>query len=222
MITVDEPRISVLMPTRNRPRMLLRAVEAIQAQSYQNWELIIKDGGDAAFEVLPKDDRIMYVHGKDRGIAHAMNQALSLAEGSIFNWSNDDDIMLPGTMMYAVETLKEYEWMYGVIEMFDVQGGYHGNAGGGTYNLESHKSGNICPQPTVFWTRELGKKAGWWDEETDMCCDYDMWIRFGKLAEPYSSQLTMARYTLHPGSISVSKHGEQDRWADIVRKKHAP
>src|SRR5690348_11178615 len=41
----EKPRISVVLPTRNRATFLPTAVASVQAQCYANWELLIVDDG---------------------------------------------------------------------------------------------------------------------------------------------------------------------------------
>lgn len=71
--------ISVLMPTFNRPNFIRGAVEAILAQDYPDFEIIVKDGGESIEHLLPSDPRVKYIWNKDRGITDAMNQAMKAA-----------------------------------------------------------------------------------------------------------------------------------------------
>ena len=46
-------KISVIIPTCNRPELLMRAVRSIQSQTYRNMEIIIVNDGD---DKLYKED----------------------------------------------------------------------------------------------------------------------------------------------------------------------
>ena len=41
----NNPQISVVTPTRNRREVLLRAIESVRAQSFQDYEHIVIDDG---------------------------------------------------------------------------------------------------------------------------------------------------------------------------------
>ncbi|MBI4626987.1 MAG: glycosyltransferase [Verrucomicrobia bacterium] len=98
------PLISVLMPTYNTPeRWLVRVIESVRRQLYDNWELCIAD--DASKEphvrkVLDryqkKDLRIKVVYRETNGhISAASNSALALAHGEFIALLDHDDEIRP-------------------------------------------------------------------------------------------------------------------------------
>lgn len=206
-------KISILMPTFNRPEFISNAINAILEQDYDDWELIIKDGGKPVFDLIPDDKRIIYIHGKDRGITDAMNTAMKIASGDVFNWANDDDRISAGTLQFVAENIKDYKWMYGRIFM--------GNSPyGEAWNYERLKRGNIVPQPAVFWTREAIEKVGMFDESEDLVSDYEYWLRLGKYFTPLFVDRIMAYYTVHPGQITSRIQAEQLAQAARIRQKY--
>lgn len=68
-------KISVVIPTHNRPDLLLEAVESIAAQTHLNWEIVIVDDGSSP--AIPLDqlkshlggNAIFIRHDKPRGVA---------------------------------------------------------------------------------------------------------------------------------------------------------
>lgn len=214
---MKNPKITIIMPTFNRREFILDAVNAILSQDYDNFELIIKDGGDSIFDILPKDERIIYIHGKDRGITDAVNTALRISTGHILNWSNDDDMMSPGTLKFTAENMGEHRWCYGRILMID---GQREILHGREYDFNLHLKGNFVPQPSVFWTREAMDQIGLMNEENDLCSDYEYWLRLGSKFEPKFFDRVMARYRIHPGQLTLQKTGEQLRQAILTAKKY--
>jgi hypothetical protein len=95
-----EPRISIVLPTRNRPALLRRAVRSVLVQTYPWWELIVvNDAGtrDAAAIVEEIDDhRVRLIDANGSGAGHARNAALLEASGSIVAFLDDDNLMAPG------------------------------------------------------------------------------------------------------------------------------
>jgi glycosyltransferase involved in cell wall biosynthesis len=91
-----DPLVSVVIPTRNRPEMVLRAVRSALAQTWINLEVIVViDGPDPdtihALEGI-KDARIRAVtNGESVGGAEARNIGVRSAEGEWIAFLDDDD-----------------------------------------------------------------------------------------------------------------------------------
>lgn len=207
------------MPTMATRETLFRAIEAILNQDYQNWELIIQNGGDPLGEIETKDERIKIFNEKDTGITDAMNKGMAKATGDIFNWQNDDDAMAPGTLTFVAQQLRDHEWLYGYINMTDglSQGHLWGNQWTG---IDQLIQGNHVPQPSVYWTRKAYETVGPMDETQDLTSDYDYWIRLGKAYEPLFVNRVMADYYLHPDQITQKDQTEQIRQAGETSRKH--
>ncbi len=108
-----EPLVSVIMPTKDRPRLLETAVKSVLAQSYRHWEIVIvNDGGADATEalrasVLAAGDRIRYLNSAHSiGQAAARNAALDAARGDVLAFLDDDDIFLPHHLAMLVGGLR--------------------------------------------------------------------------------------------------------------------
>lgn len=207
-------RISVLIPTYNRPNFIRGAVDAILEQT-GDFEIIIKDGGESIEHLLPKDDRIKYIWNKDRGITDAMNQAMRVATGDVFVWANDDDRIAPGTFEYVRKNLGKAKWGYGYIMMTN---GVSEMKWGQEWDYNKLKQGNFVPQPSVYWTREAYETVGEMSEENDLVSDYEYWLRLGSRFEPAFFDRIMAFYTLHKDQITQKITGEQLRQANEVKK----
>ena len=207
-------KISVLIPTFNRPEFIRGAIDAILEQSYQNFEIIVKDGGEPIKDLLPDDERIVYVWNKDRGITDAMNQAMRKATGDIFVWANDDDRITPDTFQYVIDNIGDYKWLYGKIRLTS------GQTMGGGYSFDELLKNNIVPQPSVYWTREAYETVGEMDEENDLVSDYEYWLRLGSKYEPKVVDRIMAEYTIHQDQITSKIPGQQQAQANNIRKKY--
>ena len=206
------------MPTMGTRETITRAVDAILAQDYQDWELIIQNGGETKLISERNDTRIKIFNEKDSGITDAMNKGMAKATGDIFNWQNDDDAMTLGTLTFVVDKLKGHEWVYGYINMTD---GANGHLWGTQWHgINQLIAGNHVPQPSVYWTRKAYETIGKMDESHDLTSDYDYWIRLGKAFEPLFVNRVMADYYLHPDQITQKDHAEQIRQAKETSKKY--
>lgn len=205
-------KISILMPTFNRPEFIRQAVDAALAQTTEI-ELIVKDGGESIYHLLPKDDRIIYIHSKDRGITHAMNTAMKTATGEVMCWANDDDLLLPNATEVVEREIGEAEWLYGKALTTDSV------IMGGEWNYNRLLRENYIPQPAVFWKREAYELIGEMDEKNDLVSDYDYWIRLGQFGKPKVINDILATYTIHPGQITATRQFDQEIQANRVRDK---
>ncbi len=97
-----EPLVSVVIPTRNRPRLLHDALESVARQSYSNWEaIVVNDGGGEVASVVralsPQAAARTTVleAATSQGAARARNRAIGAARGAILAFLDDDDLFLP-------------------------------------------------------------------------------------------------------------------------------
>lgn len=89
-------KVSVIIPTHNRPELLKKAITSVLGQTYQNLELVIVDDGDISVESLISqfsDMRIRYIKHETphRGGAAARNTGIRSASGRFIAFLDDDD-----------------------------------------------------------------------------------------------------------------------------------
>lgn len=110
------PLISIVVPTYNTDHDFLRdCIESVQAQIYENWELVIVDDAstDEAVRTLvkeyaKKDTRIVYKFlKKNKHIAGATNEALALAKGEYVGLFDHDDLLWPNALFEVVTALNK-------------------------------------------------------------------------------------------------------------------
>lgn len=85
---------SVIVVCLNAGNKLLETVESIVSQTYERYEIIIKDGGssDGSIEAVQKyGGKIRIITCEDSGIYDAMNQAVSYAKGMYYLFLNAGD-----------------------------------------------------------------------------------------------------------------------------------
>lgn len=100
---MDEPLITVGIPTYNRPDGLRRTLEGILNQSYRNIKVIVSDNCSSdpgveqvISEIARADSRVDSVRQpKNIGLFHNFIAVLKLAEGQFFAWAADDDERSP-------------------------------------------------------------------------------------------------------------------------------
>lgn len=90
-------KISVIIPVYNAEKYVLRCLDSICGQTYNNIEIICIDDGssDNAGKLLDKyaerDSRIIVRHQANQGESNARNKGLELATGDYFGFMDCDD-----------------------------------------------------------------------------------------------------------------------------------
>ena len=101
---MNNPLISIIIPTYNRAHLIRETLDSIIAQTYINWECIIVDDGssDNTFEVIQAytayDSRFRYFERPEerpKGGNACRNFGFEKSAGEFVNWFDSDDIMLP-------------------------------------------------------------------------------------------------------------------------------
>ena len=96
-------RFSIITVCFNAGQDLPETVSRTLAQTYKDFEIIVKDGGsrDGSLDLLPADSRIRLICKPDAGIYDAMNQAVEEARGDYLIFMNCGD------WFYEPETLQK-------------------------------------------------------------------------------------------------------------------
>jgi cellulose synthase/poly-beta-1,6-N-acetylglucosamine synthase-like glycosyltransferase len=84
------PKYSVVIPTRDRPALVVEAVRSVLDQRVQDFEIIVVNDGTITPE-LPDDPRISLVEGPKSGPAGARNAGIAAAVGEYIAFLDDDD-----------------------------------------------------------------------------------------------------------------------------------
>jgi glycosyltransferase involved in cell wall biosynthesis len=105
------PRVSVVIPTRNRATRIKRTLDSVLAQTFQDFEIIVVDDGstdDTESVVLSVgDQRIRYVKkGAPHSCAGARNFGVSLASGAFIAFNDSGDEWLPEKLAVQVEMMR--------------------------------------------------------------------------------------------------------------------
>ena len=109
-------RFSIITPTYKRPEKLARALLSVQAQTYQDWELIIindspQDPGYAEFASHINDPRIRYKTNRlNSGVNFSRNAGLDLisADSKWVIFLDDDDYLAPDALQTFADLIDDH------------------------------------------------------------------------------------------------------------------
>jgi glycosyltransferase involved in cell wall biosynthesis len=136
LITSSTPElVSVIIPTRNRSELLLRAVASVVAQDYRPIQLIVIDNfSDEPVRVNPGDlDYIVHRNSSILNASTNRNLGVRLSTGSLVCFLDDDDTYMPDKLSLLAAALNGVELSYGNTRMVGAGGvtlGFNGSAGG--------------------------------------------------------------------------------------------
>jgi glycosyltransferase involved in cell wall biosynthesis len=102
----DLPKISCIMPTRNRRIFLPQAISYFLKQNYANKELVIIDDGDDVSDIIQSHSSIHYYHLKSKhSVGEKRNIACNKARGDYIAHWDDDDWHAPDRLAIQLSSL---------------------------------------------------------------------------------------------------------------------
>ena len=119
--------VSIVMPTYKCARFISESIRCVQAQTYQDWELLIVDdcSGDGTLETVmdfkKEDSRIhMYQNDVNCGAAISRNTALRNARGRWIAFLDSDDFWEPTKLERQVKFMEENGYAFSYHEYVEI------------------------------------------------------------------------------------------------------
>lgn len=94
---MENDLISIIVPIYNVEKYLIRCIDSLINQTYQNIEIILIDDGSTDYsgkiadDFVEKDLRIKVFHKKNGGLSDARNYGIKKATGKYINFIDSDD-----------------------------------------------------------------------------------------------------------------------------------
>ena len=104
---MDEPLVSIVIPTRNSEKTLLLCLESIKRQTYGNIEVIVVDNfsRDKTVEIGKKYGAKVYIRGPERSAQ--MNYGALKAKGEFVYFIGSDFVLHPRVVEECVRLMKQ-------------------------------------------------------------------------------------------------------------------
>ena len=212
-------KVTVVTPSFNQGSFIERTVESVLSQR-GDFELdyLVMDGDstDETLSILRRHEgRLRFVSEKDRGQSDAINKGFRMASGEVLAWINSDDTYEPGALQAALSAMQRAgaRWCFGECRIVDEQGrevrrsiSRYKNRLSRRYSLRRLLSRNFIPQPATFFRRDLLEEAGPLDESLHYAMDYDLWLRFARLADPVFVPRPLAAFRWHGAAKTAGRY----------------
>jgi glycosyltransferase involved in cell wall biosynthesis len=224
---LNDPKVSILIPSFNHAQFLPAAIESVLAQTYRNIELIIVDDGssDNSFEIArnyaaqhPAIVRVFtHANRANLGISATVNEGFRQSTGEYFSGLPSDDMLMPDKVEQQVKYLQAHSdvgWVYAKVQLVDDEG----NSLPHTFGHDVTSDGraverliidNAVPGMSVLARRECFERVG--DHTPDLLySDWEFWIRMASQFKPAFLDRTVVRFRVHDYNTSVGTTRDQD------------
>lgn len=201
---MSSPLVTVVIPTRNRRQLVLRAVDSVLRQDCRDFEIIVVDDGgtDGTCEALAGQSHCRVLRTAHRGPAAARNAGIADANGQFLAFLDSDDSWRENHLSSLIPSLERQQ--VGLAYSPTHTDRLDGQPFARSRDRRCCHSGQIV-QPlfehvfihtsNVVCRTSLVRKAGGFDETLPVCEDYHLWLRLALRCEvAHVSQVTATRY----------------------------
>ncbi len=219
--------VSVIIPTRNCLKYLMRAIESVEAQKVDNIQLIVVNDGstDGTDQWLRSYDGPLSLCQVDAHVgspALARNLGLAEAAAPLVAFLDDDDLWMPGKLEAQLAAHRRDPALvmsftdYRHVGIDDDDRGtcfdyWHVTApqGRGFARLSSAVSAllgrNIVGTSTVMARRDVLVRAGGFDPDLPSSEDWDLWLTLAEQGPVAWSGFVGADYLMRQGSQTSAR-----------------
>lgn len=215
------PLVSLIVRTKDRPRLLANALRSIAEQTYANLEIVlVNDGGvdvsDVAKAVAGDISVTHIIHEKGKGRAAAANSGLEAAKGVYLNFLDDDDVLYPDHVHTLVQCLETGETKVAYTSI--VSAYFEGPPGRPDHCLrrvvdhavdfdpERILFQNYIPMMSVMFHKDVASKLGPFDTDLDLFEDWDYWIRASRAFTFHHIDKVTAEYRFYRAETTEDAH----------------
>jgi glycosyltransferase involved in cell wall biosynthesis len=199
------PFFTVITVVKNGGKSLQRTIDSLKAQTFQDFEYLILDGGstDNTLEIIKKNSlSIDYsASRKDRGLYYALNQGISLARGKFIGILHSDDIYEKDALskVYSmIKTDKKSSIIYGAIKFSKIQNKIFYISDGEIYE-------RMIYHPSCFVEKNIYLKIGAFNTRYRIAADYEFMLRCKVLGVKFLGKNTVIATFTENGLSSKHK-----------------
>jgi glycosyltransferase involved in cell wall biosynthesis len=225
------PEVSVVIPTRNRSRLLALTLRTVLGQRDVDLEVVVVDDGSAddTAELVAAlaDPRIRLVrHDRPQGVSAARNRGIAEAGGAWVAFLDDDDLWAPDKLARQLQAAHQTgrTWVY---------------TGEVTVDQDLRALDGAPPAPPDRVLERLGRhnavpagasnvlvhadalaRAGRFDPGLRNNEDWDMWIRLARLGPPAWVCQPLTAYRMHPASNATAEADRMLTEAAVLAERY--
>lgn len=209
-------RVSIVLPVRNGEKHLLAALNSIQNQTFQLYELIIINDGsiDNTAEIIRQtsvnDHRITIINNScSMGMGYVFNQGIHVSQGEYVARMDADDIAHPDRLAKQVDFLDANRDVVVVGSQLTLINEMGNLIGTRSYPLCDHDLRRVMARfspfahPATMFRRTLVAGLGGYDPRWAPAEDLDLWIRMSKHGKLANLPDALLSYRIHGESVTA-------------------
>jgi len=223
------PSVSVLIPFFNAHRYIEETLRSVEAQTLQDYEIVIVDDGSTdpeSGEILSRlqvrDERIRVVEGGRRGLPATRNRGVLEARSELIYFLDSDDLISPTALeklVLAAALRPDKAFFYSSVRHFGAIEGVASDP----FDAERLKRENFLAMSCLI-RRDTYLQVGGMDEALlDSYEDYDFWLRLLSTGE---SGLLVPEILFHyrrhnaGNRTALEKKASPEQMYAILRARH--
>lgn len=222
MAEVTNPLVSIIVRTKDRPKLLRKALQSIAAQSYRPVEVVLVNDGGCDLDVqeltgILGDISLNYIRlEKNTGRANAGNVGLENAKGDYIGFLDDDDEFYPEHVSVLVSLLKQStckvaytdslmaykEYNLRTLELVDIRKEMVFSQ---DFNYDHLIFENYIPFMCLLFERGVLIGSGGFDGDLNIYEDWDLLIRIGEKYPFQHIKQTTADYNQWDTELQIAQ-----------------
>lgn len=230
---MSKPLLSIIIPSHNRPHLVLRAIKSALEQTIENLEIIVVDDGSEPPLDLPSNPRVRLIHiEKSSGGAAVRNIGTNEARSRWVTYLDDDDRLLPDMAALSLKKISEATLPPPVavisgLEVVNLQGQVIKTRmpplqrlRGSHFSLEQIESGySYFTKQTLVVERDVILKIGGWDEAFKSRVHTELFLRLNPVCSIVGLQVATYQLTVHQGArVSQNLTLRQESFVRLIQK----
>ncbi len=221
----NNPLVSIIVRTKDRPKLLKKALQSIANQTYRPLEVVLVNDGGCDLEVnelisILGDVSLNYIRLEENtGRSHAGNVGLENIKGDYVGFLDDDDELHPEHLSILTDAIMKYNFK---VVYSDANIVYHGNSIKGGDGERIYKKvfsskdfsysdlllDNYIPLMCLMFSKEVFNYSSGFDESFDIYEDWDLLIRIAEKFPFYHVKEITADYIQWSGTQQVAHSPE--------------
>jgi glycosyltransferase involved in cell wall biosynthesis len=226
-----DPTVSVVIPTYNREKILIKSVQSVLNQTYEDFELIIVDDAstDDTDQVVSTfdDSRIEYIkHDENRGAPAARNTGIESSDGEFISFQDSDDEWDPRKLEKQMRVFEQSPPDVGVVytgmirkredkKVYIPYSSVEQKEGDIRHSLARQ---NFIPTQVATVRRKCFEEVSTFDGNCWPISDWELWIRISKQFQFKLVDEALVTGEVRPDSISKDTRTKVESRERIVNK----
>ena len=200
------PTVSVIIPAYNRSSTIVRSVQSVLAQTFQDLEVIVVDDGSSdttrnIVQSIPDEHLRLIYHATNLGAAAARNTGMKASQAKYIAWLDSDDEWLPEKLQTQLDALQhaapEVKACYSAHERVE-QGRMRIHLPRQNDRKKLFLGCDLGPGSTLLFERTVLNEVGYLDESLGRYEDWDWLLRYCSIYRLVGLKRPLARVYYTP------------------------